>query len=176
MPHEIFDVIVGLAELAHAAGEGAAEMPHSGPRDTSLSHSVARRAALYQEQLLAEYRAPKNRRAMPDATRRAERKNPTCGDTMNVAVRLDADRVLDAAFEGQGCSISLASASLMTQVVTGLSIGDARIMIADVESMLSGAPSASLPSTLEPLRTVMSYKTRHGCLLMPWLALRAALA
>ena len=176
MPHEIFDVIVGLAELALAASESATEMPHGDPRATSLSHSVARRAALYQEQLLTEYRAPKNRRALPDATRRALRKNPTCGDSMSVAVRLDADRVLDAAFEGQGCSISVASASLMTQAVTGLSIRDTRIMIADVESMLSGAPSTSLPSTLEPLRTVMSYKTRHGCVLMPWLALREALA
>ena len=68
-------------------------------------------SAMYQERLLAEYRAPHNRRELVDATARAERKNPVCGDAVSVMVRVEAGVVQEATFKGQGCSIAVASAS-----------------------------------------------------------------
>jgi len=132
-------------------------------------------AAMYQDRLLAEYRAPKNRRVMSEATGSAERKNPVCGDAIRVMVRESDGRVDDVSFAGQGCSIAVASASLLTQVIPGADRDEARTMIGQVESMLAGAPATSLPVLLAPLRGAVPFKGRHGCVLMPWLALRDAL-
>jgi nitrogen fixation NifU-like protein len=130
---------------------------------------------MYQDRLLAEYRAPKHRREMPDATGNAERKNPVCGDAIRVMVRESDGRLADVSFTGHGCSIAVASASLLTQVVTGADGDEARALIAQVESMLAGAPVAGLPELLAPLRGTVPFPARHGCVLMPWLALRDAL-
>jgi nitrogen fixation protein NifU and related proteins len=132
-------------------------------------------SAMYQERLLAEYRAPKHRREMPDATGSAERKNPVCGDAIRVMVRHDNGHVADVSFTGHGCSIAVASASLLTQVVTGLDRLATRTLITQVESMLAGQPAESLPDLLAPLRGAVPFPARHGCVLMPWLALRDAL-
>ena len=132
-------------------------------------------SAMYQDRLLDEYRAPQGRRELVDATGSAERKNPVCGDVVHVMVRLAEGRVADVAFEGQGCSITVASASLMTQVVSGLELSKARSLITLLEAMLVGSLVASLPVLLEPLRGTVSFPARHGCVMLPWLALRDAL-
>lgn len=132
-------------------------------------------SAMYQERLLAEYRAPKNRRELLDATGSAERKNPVCGDAIRVMVRDVDGRADDVTFTGHGCSIAVASASLLTQVVAGLDRHAARLLITQVESMLAGNPVDTLPSLLAPLRGAVPFPARHGCVLMPWLALRDAL-
>lgn len=137
---------------------------------------VASLAAMYQETLLAQYRAPHNRRELVNATHTAARKNPLCGDALQVAVRFDADVIADAAFGGQGCSIATASASMMTDVLAGLTRDEALALVDEVESMLTHAtPAANLPSKLEALRAVAPFPGRHGCATMPWLALRDAL-
>lgn len=130
---------------------------------------------MYQDRLLAEYRAPSNRREMPTATGTAERKNPVCGDAIRVSVREQDGRLADVAFTGHGCSIAVASASLLTQVVTGSDRVRARALVALVESMLAGEPVDTLPVLLAPLRGAAPFPARHGCVLMPWLALRDAL-
>ncbi len=135
-------------------------------------------ATMYQERLLDEYRAPKNRRVMIDATAHAERTNPVCGDAITVMVRVADGRVADVSFTGHGCSIAMTSASLLTQVVGQTPVADAKRMASAVEGMLSGAhpaTSVALADALEPLRGVIPFPARHGCVLMPWLALREAL-
>lgn len=142
-----------------------------GPEVTSASL-----AAMYQETLLAHHRAPHNRREIDGASHVASRKNPLCGDALQVALVLDDDRVTDAAFTGRGCSIAVASASMLTLVLPGLSRSQALSLADDVEAMLTiGGDGTRLPAALEALRGVAPFPGRHGCASMPWLALRDAL-
>lgn len=131
-------------------------------------------AAMYQEALLAHYRAPHNRRALTDASGEASYRNPVCGDEILVQVRVTGDVIADAAFGGRGCSIATASASMMTEAVRGLRVADAAALGEAVERMLGGAP-VELPALLDPLRGVAPFAGRHGCARMPWQALRDAL-
>ncbi len=130
-----------------------------------------------QELLLAEYRAPKNRRAMPFATARAAHKNPLCGDAIEVMVRDVSGRIADVSFAGHGCSIAVASASLLTQAVRGRTIREALALASDVERMLDRATpgQVDLPDILDALRGVAPFPGRHECALMAWRALHAAL-
>jgi len=132
-------------------------------------------SAVYQDRLLAEYRAPKNRRVLTEPTGRAERKNPLCGDAMCVMVRAEHDTITDVAFTGQGCAIATASASLLTQAVACLKPASTLQLVASVEAMLSGAAVDDLPEILAPLRGAVRFSARHRCVLLPWLALRDAL-
>jgi len=138
--------------------------------------SAASLSAMYQETLLAHHRAPLNRRAIANATHTGSRKNPLCGDALQVAVRFDGDSIADAAFTGQGCSIATASASMMTEVLRGRTRDQALALVDEVESMLTGGTAApNLPFGLEALRGVAPFPGRHGCATMSWLALRDAL-
>lgn len=132
---------------------------------------------MYQERLLAEYRAPSNRHDMPDATGRAERRNPVCGDAICLLVREVDGQLADVAFTGHGCSLATASASLLTQVVWRKRRRDGLALVHAVEAMLRGesAESVSLPEILSPLTGVVPFPGRHACVLLPWLALRDAL-
>jgi nitrogen fixation NifU-like protein len=76
-------------------------------------------SALYQDVILEHNRSPRNFHRMEDADRHAEGRNPLCGDQLTVWLKLDGDRVSDVSFEGSGCAISKASASLMTAAVKG---------------------------------------------------------
>ncbi|MCA0374066.1 MAG: SUF system NifU family Fe-S cluster assembly protein [Gemmatimonadetes bacterium] len=140
----------------------------SGPPAASL-------AAMYQETLLAHYRAPQNRRVLADATARGAHRNPLCGDDLEVAVRCDGDLLTEVAFQGRGCSLATASASLLTEAVRGLTVRDARALADAVDAMLEGDASVSLPAALDPLRSVAPFPARHGCVRMAWQALRGAL-
>ena len=75
--------------------------------------------ALYQEIILDHYRRPRNFRELPNASCSADGRNPNCGDALTVWLRFDGDRVAEVTFQGVGCAISKASASLMTQAVKG---------------------------------------------------------
>ena len=91
------------ASASGASGNASGSASHvSGPS--------ALLSAMYQERLLAEYRAPKNRRDMPGATARAERTNPICGDAIGVMVHVTNDVLRDVSFTGHGCSLAVASA------------------------------------------------------------------
>ena len=141
--------------------------------------------AMYQDALLAHYRAPHNRRVIEAPTASGVRKNPVCGDEITVMVSLQAGIVHDVAFTGRGCSISTASASMMTDVVLNLAVSDALAVADAVDRMLrqalgeSGSVNAApepLPDVLTPLRGVAPFPGRHGCAMLPWQALREALA
>lgn len=131
-------------------------------------------SAMYQDALLAHYRAPHNRRLLAQASGEGVRRNPLCGDEIRVQVLLDGDVISDVAFTGQSCSITTASASMMTDVVRGRAADDAVDLVTGLEGMLRGE-SVALPDAVAPLRGVAPFPARHGCATMPWAALRDAL-
>lgn len=133
---------------------------------------------MYQEMILQHYRAPHGR-GLPTGPTAHEgaRKNPLCGDDMRVGVVLDGDRIDAVGFEGRGCSITMASASMLTDVVRGRPVGEARALAAAVEALLRGevVQEEALDGDLRALSGVAAYPQRVGCARMPWLALLDAL-
>src|SRR3954462_2229667 len=91
------------------------------PAPQPRARQSAEIAALYQEMILDHYRRPRNKGTLENADASVEMKNPLCGDEIELQVRLDGDEVTDVKFSGRGCSISQASASMMTQLVKGKS-------------------------------------------------------
>jgi nitrogen fixation NifU-like protein len=143
--------------------------------DAGSDPTPATLAAMYQEELLAHYRSPHNRRDVPRATGIGSRRNPLCGDEIGVAVLVEDGVIADAGFSGRGCSIATASASMLTDVVRGLPPHDALAIADSVDAMLRGE-TAALPDELRSLHGVAPFPARHGCATMPWAALRDALA
>lgn len=137
---------------------------------------------LYQDVLLDHNRRPRNRRPLPGATAVAEGNNPLCGDQVTVRLRLaDDGQITEATFEGSGCAISTASASLMTEAVTGMSTEQARQLFATFQQALTtpGANAGSDPESLGKLAAltgVRAYPMRVKCATLPWHTLAAALA
>lgn len=101
--------------------------------------------------------------------------NPLCGDKLRLFVDLDGERISEATFEGSGCAISVASASLLTEAVAGRSADEALSLAADVRAMLTGRPHASGLGKLEALAGVREFPSRVKCASLAWHALRAAL-
>src|SRR4051812_47431475 len=94
--------------------------------------------SLYQSVILDHSRAPRNKRVMADASHRAAGGNPMCGDEVTVWLRVDGDQVADVSFVGQGCAISQASASLMTQALKGKSRADAEALFERFHALVTG--------------------------------------
>ena len=136
--------------------------------------SDARLAAAYQELILDHYRRPRNRGAMARADARAELRNPLCGDEVALALALDgAGRVTEARFTGTGCSISQASASMLTQLVAGRTVAEAVELGARFARMLAGDAAAAADPALGDLRAlagVARIPMRVKCALLPWRA------
>jgi nitrogen fixation NifU-like protein len=133
---------------------------------------------LYQSVILDHNRAPRNFRAMEDANRHAEGYNPLCGDQLGIWVRLDGDRIADVSFQGSGCAISKASASLMTTTVMGKTAGEALRILESFHRMVTGQgrPAEDLPPRLSVFAGVREFPARVKCATLPWHALKAALA
>ena len=131
---------------------------------------------LYQSVILDHNRAPRNFRTLPEATNHAEGRNPLCGDQFDVWLRLEGDVIADAAFQGQGCAISKASASMMTQAVKGKTVAEARALFEKFHEVVTGSGGVkSLPSKLEVFRGVSAFPIRVKCATLSWHAMRAAL-
>jgi nitrogen fixation protein NifU and related proteins len=144
----------------------------------STPKTSAEIGALYQEMILDHYRRPRNKGALEKADATVEMKNPLCGDEITLQVAFEGDSVCDLRFTGRGCSISQASASMMTQLVKGKSteeIDAIRKQFRDV--MLGNAPAddAQLGS-LRALSGVARFPARVKCALLAWYALESALA
>ena len=132
--------------------------------------------ALYQDAILAHYRKPRNKGSLPGATARAHIANPTCGDEVTVEVIVDSGIVRDVRFTGQGCSIAQASASMMTELAKGASIGAVRRTAAALERLLRRQPvTRDALGELIAFEAVARYPARINCVLMPWQALGEAL-
>lgn len=133
---------------------------------------------LYQEILLEHNRRPRNFRTLEDATHHADGFNPLCGDEISLQLRVDEETVGDVGFQGHGCAISRASASLLTQAVKGGSTADAMAMFEEFHRMLT-EPDAELDydllGDLEMLAGVIAYPTRIKCAILAWHTLKAAM-
>jgi len=135
--------------------------------------------ALYQEIILEHNRKPRNFREMADADRVVEGRNPTCGDSLTLWVRLVDDRVADVSFKGQGCAISKASASLMTSAVKGKTRAEAEDLFDRFHRLVTGTLPESEQQSLGSLRAlggVSRFPLRVKCASLAWHALHSALA
>jgi nitrogen fixation NifU-like protein len=132
---------------------------------------------LYKEVILDHYKSPRNKRGLPDATVSAKGNNPLCGDEVTVHLRLGDGRVAEAAFEGQGCSISQASASMMTEAVRGLHVPDAGGLAGQFRGMMEGRvePDEDEFGDLMALKGVVKYPVRIKCAVLAWDVLQDAL-
>lgn len=134
-------------------------------------------SALYQELILDHYRRPRNKGALEGATHTVSLTNPLCGDEIDLHLRVDGDQITAARFVGRGCSISQASASMMTQLVTGRSVPQALALAGRMSAMLQGDADAARDKTLGELRAlagVAKFPVRIKCALLPWNALTDA--
>ena len=131
--------------------------------------------ALYEEAILDHNRHPRNCRAI-EGGRKAEGYNPICGDRITVHVRVEGDVIRDVSFQGSGCAITKASASLMTESVKGQSLADATALIERFHRMITAPPGAPIENlgTLTVLAGVRLFPVRIKCATLPWQALRAA--
>ena len=131
---------------------------------------------LFREVILDHYRRPRNRGALAGGNRHAEGLNPTCGDEIILDLRLDGGVIGDIAFGGQGCSISQASASMLTERVKGRSVAEANDVQRQVRAMLLEAkePPAEL-GDLEALQGVSKFPVRVKCALLCWNVLHEGL-
>ena len=133
---------------------------------------------LYQEVILDHNKRPRNRRALPDATNTSEGHNPLCGDQVTVFLKTEDGRVSDIAFEGQGCAISTASASLMTEAVKGKTLDEATAIFREFQKMVTSPDSDEEHPNLGDLQVlagVRDHPVRIKCATLPWHTLNAAL-
>ena len=137
---------------------------------------------LYQDIILDHGRHPRNLRALANPTHLARGHNPLCGDRVTVYLAVEGERIADVSFEGRGCAISTAAASLMTEVLNGKTLGEARALFAQFHATLTGGTAEALPEALqedaerlEPLSGVKAYPVRIKCATLPWHAFEAAL-
>jgi nitrogen fixation protein NifU and related proteins len=133
---------------------------------------------IYKEVILDHYKNPRNKREMPDAPLTCSKNNPLCGDEITVYVNASDGKVLEVSFVGQGCSISQASASMMTESVAGKTVEDVERLSGDVRSMLAGdlEPDEDAFGELVALKGVVKYPVRVKCAVLAWDVLQEALA
>ncbi len=132
---------------------------------------------LYQQVILDHNRKPRNFQKLPDANRTAEGFNPLCGDQIQLYVKLEGDRIRDIGFQGSGCAISRASASLMTSALKGKSAGEAEELFQRFHRLVTSEEESD-PASLGKLAVfcgVREFPARVKCASLAWHTLRAAL-
>lgn len=133
---------------------------------------------LYRDVIVDHNRNPRNFRPMPDADAHAEGFNPLCGDRLTLYVKLDGETIRDVAFQGSGCAISVAAASLLTESVKGRTVPEAERLAASMHELLTRDDStvdvASL-GKLGALSGVREFPARVKCASLCWHTLDAAL-
>ena len=142
-----------------------------------LSDRSAQISALYQEMILDHYRRPRNKGEIVGADETVVMKNPLCGDEITVQLKYDGDSVSDIGFSGRGCSISQASASMMTQLVKGRNIEEIESLRGRFRDMVMGTDNAADDQSLGSLRAlsgVSKFPARVKCALLAWDALQEA--
>lgn len=128
---------------------------------------------LYQQVILDHNRNPRNFRPVPGANRSAEGYNPLCGDRISLEVRVEDDVIRDIGFQGSGCAISKAAASLMTAAVLGKPTAEAEALFQAFRDMLAGGADA--PGKLVAFAGVRAFPARVKCANLSWHTLHAAL-
>ena len=133
---------------------------------------------LYQDVILDHGRKPRNFHKLDGANRQAEGLNPLCGDHFKLYVKLEGDRIADIAFEGSGCAISKASASLMTSSVKGKTVAEAEKLFGSFHTLVTEGPDKVKISELGKLAAlsgVCEFPTRVKCASLVWHTLNNAL-
>ena len=132
---------------------------------------------LYQEVILDHNRRPRNFRALAGG-RQAEGHNPLCGDRLTVYVRVEDGAIADVGFQGSGCAIAKASASLMTESVKGQTLPDASALLERFRRMMMAPPGSPVDQLgeLVALAGVRQFPTRVKCATLAWHALQAAMS
>ena len=142
-----------------------------------MSTAAADMQDLYRELILDHSRSPRHFGRLDDATHTADGINPLCGDKLKLYLRVGADGEIESSsFEGSGCAISVASASLMTDAVTGLPVDEAEACFEAVTSRLTqGGDAPPCDDKLQALDGVREFPMRVKCATLAWHALHAAL-
>lgn len=134
---------------------------------------------LYQEVVFDHNRHPRNFRVMDDATQTIEGHNPLCGDRITLYLKLVDGRIEDVSFQGAGCAISTASASLMTEIVRGMTEAEAEALFETFHRITTGSADQTPPleelGKLAVLAGVRAYPARVKCATLAWHSLQAAL-
>jgi len=133
---------------------------------------------LYQEVIFDHNRHPRNFGKLADANRHADGNNPLCGDKLSLYLRIDGDVIADVRFEGMGCAISTASASLMTERLKGMKVADAEALFRKFHAMVTeDGKDTKGPELgkLSVLTGVRDYPARVKCATLAWHTLEAAL-
>lgn len=139
---------------------------------------MATLSGLYQDLILDHNRSPQNFRRMENANRKAEGNNPLCGDRLTVWLRMEHDIIQDATFQGSGCAISKASASLMTGAVKGKSRAEAVALFERFRGLVTGSVQGEEAEALGKLAVfsgVSEFPIRVKCASLSWHAMKAAL-
>lgn len=138
---------------------------------------------LYQDIILDHGQHPRNKHPLEPHSHHAHGHNPLCGDQVDIYLDIADGRVRDISFDGRGCAISTASASLLTETVKGKTIEEAKALFADFQQRAMGKDEGSTPPAgleeeaerLEPLTGVKAYPMRVKCAVLPWHTMVAAL-
>lgn len=133
---------------------------------------------LYQEVILEHSRHPKNFGPAEKANRQARGNNPLCGDRVSVYLSVEGDQITDAHFEARGCAISIASASMMTEMIKGKNVDEARSLFERFHRLVTSdanGPADDELAELESLSGVRAFPTRIKCATLAWHAMTAAL-
>jgi nitrogen fixation NifU-like protein len=133
---------------------------------------------LYRDVILDHNRSPRNFGRLEPADAAATGRNPLCGDTLDVTVRFDGDRIADLKFEGQGCAISMASASLMSEAVKGRPRAEIERLFEQIHGVITGREPADAQALgkLAALGGVSEFPARVKCASLCWHTLQAAMA
>jgi nitrogen fixation NifU-like protein len=132
---------------------------------------------LYREIILDHYRNPRNRGSLEEPSLSGEGDNPLCGDEVKLEVAIQGDHIAAVRFLGRGCSISQASASMLTQAITGLSLDEAEALFESFKGMMYGSDQVDAESLgdLEALQGVRKFPVRVKCATLAWNVLQEAL-
>jgi nitrogen fixation NifU-like protein len=132
---------------------------------------------LYQEVILDHSQHPRNYQKLPEANRQAHGHNPLCGDQLTVYVQLDGERIRDISFQGSGCAISKAAASVMTTMLKGKTNQEARDLFTRFHQMVTeGHYQECENCKLAAFAGVHKFPARVKCAMLPWRTLEASLA
>jgi nitrogen fixation NifU-like protein len=131
---------------------------------------------LYQQVILDHSRSPRNFRTLDPVDRQAEGTNPLCGDQISLHLQMDGDRIKDVGFQGSGCAISKASASIMTECLKGRTVEEVKTMFERVHHMVTtGQQDGQDLGKLAVFTGVHKFPARVKCAMLPWHAVLAAL-
>ena len=134
--------------------------------------------SLYQQLILEHYRKPRNKGELPEKTVEIHMANPVCGDEIRLQLRIDGDQIVEARHVGQGCSISQAAVSMMTQLLKEKSLSEAESLAERFTAMMHGDEEVAKDRTMGDLRAlqgVSKFPVRIKCALLAFDALQEAI-